>query len=533
MSRIAELFLFAALAALHTWPLVSDPAHLSRLDNNDTAFNTWVVAWVAHQLPRQPLALFDAPIFHPENNALAFSEHLAVPAVMAMPLFWLGASPVLVYNLLVLIGHTLSGFAMSRLVGRWTGSATAGIVSGALFAFNAHLLTRFAHLQAMHVEFLPIALYAFDRLLERARWRDAWWLAAAFTLQALCSLYMMVMLGVALVVCLVMRPDAWRATNRRAWVMLFAAGASSAVVLLPFLWPYYQVKTTYGLVRTIDEVRLYSAGWNDYLATAGRLHHQVWSQPFFAKAVTALFPGITAVLLTTIAIASGVLWRDRRARMVCAFGVIGFVLSFGASLPGYPWLLAHVPLFDGIRAVARWGFLALTAVAILSGYGVAYLQTRIATPQWWPAIATATVGLVTVEALRAPIPLVRFDRIATVHARLNAPEVTGIVVFPLYGGSEYHHNAPFLLDQTRHWRPMVNGYSSFAPQTFFDRVARLQRFPAPEVLEELRSIGVSHVVLYRAPLEQNYGREAVAALRAHPDLQFVIDQEGVTIYRLK
>src|SRR5687768_3230037 len=83
------LLLFAALAMLHTWPLITDPVHLSRLDNNDTAFNAWVIAWVAHQLPRDPLSLFQAPIFQPESNALAYSEHMTVPAIMGLPLFWL------------------------------------------------------------------------------------------------------------------------------------------------------------------------------------------------------------------------------------------------------------------------------------------------------------------------------------------------------------------------------------------------------------------------------------------------------------
>jgi hypothetical protein len=38
--RLAELALFLALTILHTWPLATDPARLSRLDNDDTAFNT-------------------------------------------------------------------------------------------------------------------------------------------------------------------------------------------------------------------------------------------------------------------------------------------------------------------------------------------------------------------------------------------------------------------------------------------------------------------------------------------------------------
>jgi hypothetical protein len=219
--------------------------------------------------------------------------------------------------------------------------------------------------------------------------------------------------------------------------------------------------------------------------------------------------------------------------MALAFGIVGFALSFGASLPGYDVLHEHLPLLQGVRAAARWGMLALTAIAILAGFAVARLETRWRVRPWWTAAALAVAGLVTVEALRAPLSLVRYSGIASVHRRLDQDAVRGIVVFPLYGGVHFNGNARYLLDETRHWKPMVNGYSSFAPQEFFDRAARLQKFPAPETIAELKTIGVSHVILHRAPLAAAFGPAALAALRTHPDLEFVLEQDGVIIYRIR
>ena len=59
------------MAVAHSWPLASDPARLSRVDNDDWAQNTWTLSWEAHILPRNPLHLFDGPIFHPERNTIA------------------------------------------------------------------------------------------------------------------------------------------------------------------------------------------------------------------------------------------------------------------------------------------------------------------------------------------------------------------------------------------------------------------------------------------------------------------------------
>src|SRR5206468_7282277 len=109
--------------------------------------------------------LFEANIFYPAHDTLAFSEPLIVPALIGAPLAWAGGSPVLVYNLVVIAGMALSAFATFVLIEAWTGSFPAGLVAGSLFAFNTHTLTRFAHVQGLHIYGLPLALLAIDRLV--------------------------------------------------------------------------------------------------------------------------------------------------------------------------------------------------------------------------------------------------------------------------------------------------------------------------------------------------------------------------------
>ena len=102
------LALFVALTAVMTWPQVlrmSDGVH----DPGDPLMVTWVLGWVAHQLPRAPAHIFDANIFYPERNTLAYSETLLVPGLFAAPLHWLGVAPILIYNLVFLSGFALSG----------------------------------------------------------------------------------------------------------------------------------------------------------------------------------------------------------------------------------------------------------------------------------------------------------------------------------------------------------------------------------------------------------------------------------------
>src|SRR5262249_49632125 len=135
MNRIrtgwSATLVFALLAALHTWPLVRAPARLSLNYNADAQLNEWIVSWISHALPTEPQRLFAGNIFQPDEHALAYSEPLFVPALAGAPVRWLGGSPVLAFNLLLVSGLAATGLAAWWVVFRWTGSFAAGIVSGA------------------------------------------------------------------------------------------------------------------------------------------------------------------------------------------------------------------------------------------------------------------------------------------------------------------------------------------------------------------------------------------------------------------
>lgn len=522
--QLAALAFFFAMAVLHSWPLASDLAHLSRLDNHDAELDTWIVAWVAHALAANPLHLFEAPIFYPEHHSLAFSEHMFVPSLMGAPLLWAGLSPVLVYNVLIIAGFTLSGWAMFLLMDRWTKSTSAAIIAGLLYAFNAHVLTRFVHLQALHVEFFPLVLYALDRVLTERRLKDSVLLAVAFVLQALCSNYLLVFTVYAMAIAVAVR---WREIN---WRGLAVAGAISAVLLAPFLYPYLQVDREYGLARSVSDVTQYNAGWRDYLVTGGRLHYTLWSHKLF-EGRTALFPGVTAIALAIVGLISGRSLRDARVRMVLAMIVMAVAISFGTSLPGFPLLFHTLPLFNGLRNVARWGWLALAGIAVLAGFGVAALEKM----QWrsWRAVAIALGVLVTVEAIRTPVGFTRFDGIAHIYDRLAAEPDAVVAEFPFFSGASVSLNGPYVLANTRYFKPLLNGYSSFHPESFMARGRALNAFPSEPALAELRVAHVTHVLVHGGSFARRYGQRALDAIDTVPDLQLVADEDGIKLYRLK
>src|SRR5204862_2200969 len=134
--RAAAFGVCLLLAIAHTWPLALHPGRYSRNDNADTELNAWILAWVEHQLPRDPRHLFDANIFYPAKDPLAFSEPLIVPALIGAPLAWAGASPVLGYNVVLILGFALTAFPTALLLEAWPGSLAARLLAGSLVAVS-------------------------------------------------------------------------------------------------------------------------------------------------------------------------------------------------------------------------------------------------------------------------------------------------------------------------------------------------------------------------------------------------------------
>ncbi len=521
-NHAAVFALFVFLAVAHTWPLASGVGYWSRHDNADTILNEWVLAWIAHILPQHPLQLFNANIFYPEARTLAFSEHMIVQGVLGLPLFALGVSPLATYNIVLLSGFVLTAFSMYLLVWRWTGDRAAGILAGCLAAFNAHAFTRLPHLQALHVEFLPIVLLLLDRMLARPRLWTGVLLGMAFALQGLTSYYWLVFTTFGVAAAAAVRPELWRGRHMRELAMPAAVAALvAAVMLIPFLWPYYKVSQSLGVVRSLDQVALYSGGWRDYLSTPGWVHFRAWSYIVWGPGgKTPLFPGFACFGLALFACTA--IRRDVRVLMLVAIAVVSLLLSLGTNLPGYSGLYAVVPLLQGIRAPVRAGHLVLIALAALAGIGLARLRGG-RSPRVRAAVAVIAILLATGETWVAPLGFVPGKSPAAVTAVLASERRAVVACFPMPEPRSPSPNTQCMLDSTLHWKPILNGYSGFVPASYVRHWEALKDFPSPRALAYLKLAGVTHVVVYNGdtPPPKDAG------------LQWMAGEGGVTVFRVR
>jgi hypothetical protein len=525
---ITLLLFFIGMAVVQTWPLASDPAHLSRNDNADTILNEWTLAWVAHQAVVSPGHLFDANIFYPERYTLAYSESMIVQSAMAAPLLWLGASPVLAYNIVLIAGFALNGWVLAMILRRWTGDIVAAMLSGMLFAFNANILTRLPHMQALHVEFLPLALFTWDRVLRTRRVRDAVALGLAVALQSLTSVYLMIFSLCAMCAAGVARAGDWLAGRLGQNVrLLLTAMAVAGAIGTPFLLPYAWVHQLQGFERSPEDAASLSATLGSYLASPSRLHYGLWSYRFFDDSPSALFPGVTALLLATASFRRWTAIRDPRARMALLVTIAGVLLSLGPKIPGYATLFQWVSIFRVVRVVARFGYLALMGIAMLAGFGAVELR-RLTSPRAWPLLAGVLVVLATLEPLAAPLELSPYSGVSRIYDRLRAIDRAVVIELPFQTEAAGFDQAHYMLNSTRHWKPMLNGYSGFRPQSFYDTAEAVQAFPAPQSIAWLQRRGVTHVFVHL----DAYGADMPGRLAAVPALHEVTSDRAIRLYEL-
>jgi hypothetical protein len=529
-SRRAQAFAACAvLAVLHTWPLVLHPGRYSLNYNADTQLNEWILAWVAHQLPRDPLHLFEANIFYPAHDALAFSEPLIVQGVMGAPLAWTGASPVLVYNLVLIAGFALTAFATYVLVERWTGSWTAGLLAGSAFAFNTHTLTRLPHIQGIHIYGLPLALLAADRLFRDGSKKAAAALTAAVALAAYTSGYLIVFAAVMLGIAALFHMRGWVDDWRRVTPGLALAAAASALALLPVYLPYRRAAIEQHMVRSLEIVKDYSATPMGYLAAAGRIHFSTWSGRFFKDPVDSFFPGVTIIALAVLALTLA--RRDpaqtrRRIVMMAVIAAAGAVLSLGTATPVYGWLFHVFPPMQGLRAAARFGNLFLLGMAVLAGFAAARVKK--------PALAFTLIALVNAEALRAPFTYQPFTGIPPIYAMLrDEPGPVVVAEQPFFPRWAIFQNGPYVLAATAHWRPLMNGYSGYTPDSYQKYADAFWYFPEDWAIRAMKDAGVTHVVVHTEAFHKDH-QAVLPVIEKRGDFELMgIGPNGIRLYRLK
>ena len=183
------------LTLILTYPLIFNLTTSVPNDIGDPLLNTWILAWDSHAMLTDPLNLFNANIFYPLPNTLAYSEHLFSTALLALPLQLITGEPLVAYNLSLLLTFPVAALGMYLLALHWTHQRGAAFIAGLIFAFAPYRFAAVAHLQLLTFQWLPFILLFLDKILnqpasQRPPTRYLFGLTIFLVLQILASWYL-------------------------------------------------------------------------------------------------------------------------------------------------------------------------------------------------------------------------------------------------------------------------------------------------------------------------------------------------------
>jgi hypothetical protein len=521
--------LFVTLAVVNSLPLAFHPS--SRIgEHGDALFSVWRLAWVAHQLRANPLRLFDANIFYPEPRTLAYSDAILLPAITVAPLHWGGVEPVTVYTLTLLLAFVLNGLSACALAHRLTGSTAAGILSGVVFGFAPFRFDHFDHLEMQFSFWLPLALLAWHRAVAAGTTRSYLRVAGLAACQVLSCIYY----GIFLLTWLPVVTAVWFFRTPRAAIK------ACALMLLPPL----AVLAIYSVPYLLNRDRLGERPRRDVVAWSARAGDFLTTPPtnvVFGGTATRsvperrLFPGITATVLLIVA-----LWPPwDRIRAVHAAG-LGFALQLALGFNGfvyrvlYDWVLPY----RGLRVPARAYILVLLGVSILAGYGVARVTARFSRRVVAGAVSAVLVAMTCAEYFSRPALKTIDTHVSAWYGSLSAMTDAVLFEWPVTVPWRFENmvDVDYMYRSTRHWRPLVNGYSGNYPASYVELLLTMRTFPDTGSLQYLQRAGATVLVVHEVEGSRPSFEYAVDRLTRDPNVRVLaqdVDGDGrVMFFRL-
>jgi hypothetical protein len=198
-----------------------------------------------------------------------------------------------------------------------------------------------------------------------------------------------------------------------------------------------------------------------------------------------------------------------------------------------------IPAFQMIRVPSRAGAFLALAVVMLAAKAVAALRLR-------GAALAAVAALALAETLVVPIPTPAWADV--VDTRRPAPPVYAwlaaqpgepvVVELPIedIGGvfqRPAYHESIYLVRQTRHWKPLANGYAGIEPAPYVELRDKARRFPSEDCLGAFRARGVRYVIVHRDGYGPNKWARIERELPAAGGLREVARFGGDLVFELQ
>lgn len=534
----------AALTLLWTAPFfphlgsqIPDPAPGETMNSADARIVVWAMAWEAHALWTNPASFFDANVFYPARGTLTGSDTFLSPALLAAPIFLATGNAILGANLLTMLSYGLC-FLLTYVVVRRCGlDPIPCAIAGISVALGPFRLPADVHTLQYSSAFLVLVLAACQQISGRG---GGLRLAIAVVLGMFSSFYCAVMVAVIVGIEVVL---ALAAANRLRAGRIVAATVPGTLLLAFLARPW--------LARAGDP----GTEPRDLLASfevVGQLFQQFYLQPSnrivgmgWAVAILALIGLIAPVLRR--AVPGENWWRFVLLVTAGALLAVGPSITIGDVRIPMPYeLLLQTPA-RALRAFPRFIILAHIGLAGLAAYGAAFCldacRARASNERIYITTAVVLV-LATLVPRSIEVAKTTFDRTPIgdfareFYDYLEEAEPGPLLEIPApwmaYALKRKIIQADFMIESTRHWRPLLNGHTGYPPWWWQEWLGR-EIHLIPEDHGALSSVvdatGVRWILVHRAASGQ-IDWERWRGARAHPDLEVVKESDDNLLFRV-
>ena len=551
---VGIVLVYAAAVGWLTWPL---GAHLTTAlpvpDDSarfDGLYSAWALAWESHALVTAPSTLADANIYTPARHALFYGPTAFGALPLFAPVYLATGNPTLAANVMYLGSVVLTATALHLVAVAWTGLGLAGVVAGWTVLTTRWMLWEWlptAPHAAVLFYFPFVILLAADPSPGR---RTVRWLLPLAALQCLSDVtYVAPAVVAPLLVLAVVR--VLRPSTRRAGLVLAAIVAGAVVVMLP-VWVGHLI-----VARENPNLRAQTLWGNGQAPTVLPWGLFRWMAP------TAVQP----VVLALIALGGlvRVFARDGRTPRhawlhATYWSLMGLAISctpmvvWGDQDIRLPtWFIDQwVPIFRFLRVPGRLGIAGLMGLALLAGLAFAECVARL--PGRGRGVVAAGLAAAMLVATysqfahgfswpfeRAPLwdaypvqpaigdrdPVARLLRGgsgAVLELPLNPPlaaahaQLRDVPNLPFVTDRKPYLHAAAMYRSIQHWRPLLNGYSSYYPADWQARMRLASSLPDATALATLRSeTGLATIVVHTAlcsPADRDRWQATATAGRA-------------------
>jgi hypothetical protein len=518
---------YLLMAMLITWPLVAQlGTHLAGWSYGDSHEMLRHIWWYNHALRTGQPVFWQPALGYPdgmEGVLLWAHPQQFFPAWLLAFVLPLPAAA----NLSILLYMALNGWAMHTLAfrlldGRRGPALLAGLAYMAAPAFQGHLGAGHAGLMVawpvplyvlalLHLNQWPVGARGSVLQTVRSRW---FWLAVLFFVLSPGG-HILQLIYVLLPISGVFALAYLRRRNWRALLNLVMVNGIGCALLLMFVLPI--ARSTFETTAYVEEGGFVRYSADLLSAVSPSFFNPLYSWLDYPRRVlgTNLDEGTSyvGIIAGLLAITGGI--AARRARFWVLLALAAWFLSLGPLLKvfdapvqvqpdGYasyvtlPFAaLQNLPFFNLARTPARFNFALALAVAMLAGYGAAWLWERLRQTRLRPAMIAVLMGALLVDyQVYWPLPTHSAAIPGAVYELAGREDVRAVLNLP-WDNPVASKDALYL--QTAHHKPLIAGHVTRSTPVSPAKLTLLEQTLDPALLD---STGADIVILHKAYLPE-------------------------------